>query len=817
MEGQDPTRKLLEQKIALLEGQITTLYEYVGNPQGELFASQLQVNRLEQSVYKHQTTLEQVKLQLDTFTKGLSKYIDDLFAEISKQRGARGADVQTLVKFTSTQLTEAIAKLQSNLDQTIQQLIPFRKLQDLERHLLTRQQKQFTSPYGQYDDSKLVQMETRLGLLETKAAKTNEIVQIQEPESEQSTTLPLEQLQQQLEHLQKQVVQQAEKAYGALARHGELGAPLSALQSQVTVMDAELKAFKAECNRRLIDGQITASAVNVKQSLEKQLAEKAGTEDVAKLSTAVNRAETFSRDVQTGFTRFKKEFEDITRQIQDTLTKENLEDFRALRSETEALGKEVKEELSSVRLLSKEFAKINRSLEALREENQTLVNQWLDTQMEKVQDSLKIYNDQKMNIIRYQLANEVEKIVKEDFEKFFNTKSIKLIESHVETQLPEKIKKQVDDRMTELELATKTDFYQAQKETSRVLDLNRSTEKSLAVLKEKTAEQVAGFVEQFDHLRKMLLANQTETGKLQKQVQHLTLQVKDLQGGITQEQKRFEHRITEMVQQMKQQLYLDLVDQDRKPVFRPPPVKTSPQTVPTNNKRQDVLYNSLTKCFYTALFGTSKENVDQLANFDRIPGWDYICFTNFEMPEHRGWKIIHVDFQGNDAAMAAKWHKWNSHRVLGDYDVVVWMDAYLSPNPMYTELLKHWILQMIEQNALICHRPHAERRCIWEECDAVVQTRRAKAEDVQKVRDALVAAQMPKDYGLYDTNVMIKLHKNMLTQHICEEVYRFMEQHCNRDQLATTLVYYLNNFQQVQTQTLLRAVNATGTHARNPV
>jgi hypothetical protein len=684
---------------------------------------------------------------------------------------------------------------------------------------LTKQQKQFTSPYG--EDSKLSHLETRLGLLETRAAKTNETIQcatITDTTTQEAPSITLTAVQEQLDHLQKQVLQQAEKAHSSLARHTELGAPLSALQSKVTVMDAEFKAFRAECSKRLIDAQITASATNVKTALEKQLAEKAATEDVTKLSTSVARAEAFSREVQTGFTRFKQEFEQITQQIQDTLTKENLEDFRALRQSTETLGQEVKEELSSVRLLSKEFAKINRSLEALREENQTLVNQWLDTQMEKVQENLKVFNDQKMNLIRYQLANEVEKIVKEDFEKFFNTKSIKLIESHVETQLPEKIKKHVDSRVTELELATKTDFYEAQKQTSRVLDLNRSTEKSLAQFKQQTTEQVAGFVEQFDHLRKMLLTNQTEVGKLQKQVQGLSLQVKDLQGGVIQEQKRFEQRLVEMVQQMKQQLYLDLVDQDRKPVFRPPPVKTSAQTVPTNNtKRQDVLYNSLTKCFYTALFGTSKENVDTLANFERVPGWDYICFTNFEMPDHIGWKIIHVDFQSNNGAMAAKWHKWNSHKILGDYDVVVWMDAYLSPNPMYTELLKHWILQMIENNILILHRPHAERRCIWEECDAVVETRRAKAEDVQKVVTALEAAQMPRQAGLYDTNVMIKLHKNMLTQHICEEVYRFMEEHCNRDQLAVTLVYYLNNFQQVQTQTLLRAFNPSGTHYRAPV
>ena len=128
----------LQQKIDMLEGQIQNILQYIGNPQGELFASALQVQRLEQNVFQHQTTLQTVNEQLKTFQDGISQYMDSLYTQISQQRGSRGLDIQLLVKFTSGSISEAIGKLHSLIEREIQSSIPFKKLQDLERQHLCK-------------------------------------------------------------------------------------------------------------------------------------------------------------------------------------------------------------------------------------------------------------------------------------------------------------------------------------------------------------------------------------------------------------------------------------------------------------------------------------------------------------------------------------------------------------------------------------------------------------------------------------------------------------------------------------------------------
>jgi hypothetical protein len=279
--------------------------------------------------------------------------------------------------------------------------------------------------------------------------------------------------------------------------------------------------------------------------------------------------------------------------------------------------------------------------------------------------------------------------------------------------------------------------------------------------------------------------------------------VKELYLSIVSEQKRFENRILDILAQQQSQRVQDHVEYMRPPA--PPPKQ------PPTNKKSDLAYVSLTKCFYTALLG-KESDVDTLADFEKIPGWDYICFTNLDFPKHRGWKFIKVE-AGMNPVLVAKHYKWMSHLYLGDYDVVVWMDAYMSPNPVFSELFKHWIVSMREQGVAIAHRPHDTRKCIWEECSAVIEHRRAKPEDVSKVLRNLEAIRMPKEYGLYDTNVVIRFHKLTILQHIAEEIFSAL-QDCTRDQLAVTMIYYKNNFTSIQLQNLIRAFNKTGEHRR---
>ena len=73
---------------------------------------------------------------------------------------------------------------------------------------------------------------------------------------------------------------------------------------------------------------------------------------------------------------------------------------------------------------------------------------------------------------------------------------------------------------------------------------------------------------------------------------------------------------------------------------------------------------------------------------------------------------------------------------------------------------------------------------------------------------------MPRNWGLFDTNIVIKFHKNMAVQRMSEEIYKQISTVSNRDQLAVTYIYYMHKFKGFNIQNLLTAFQKSGEHIR---
>jgi hypothetical protein len=247
-----------------------------------------------------------------------------------------------------------------------------------------------------------------------------------------------------------------------------------------------------------------------------------------------------------------------------------------------------------------------------------------------------------------------------------------------------------------------------------------------------------------------------------------------------------------------------------------PPTFSSPLQSLFQPKSKGTPYTALTKCFYTAIFGTPGQPVDRLPSFVPIPGWDAICFTNQDVPNTIGWTVEKVEMPFPNASLSSKYYKWMSHLMLEDYDVVVWMDAYLAPDRTKTDLLESWLTAMYMERKTIGHRPHGERNCIYDECDAVVKGKRDTPANVDKVRKLLTKVNMPKNKGLFDSNLMIKFHKDATVQGLCRDIFNQLQNYSNRDQLAITYQYYVNKFTQVAVFPLMEAWQKRGEHVRIP-
>lgn len=243
--------------------------------------------------------------------------------------------------------------------------------------------------------------------------------------------------------------------------------------------------------------------------------------------------------------------------------------------------------------------------------------------------------------------------------------------------------------------------------------------------------------------------------------------------------------------------------------------KLQPQQLQFQNPLQkQVVY---TRTFYTAIFGASLEDADMLAPFEPIPGWDAVCFTNLPLPPTQGWQIIQVSYDGTQYALEAKRYKWLSHKYILDYDVAVWLDGYIVPNKSQAPLLDSWLEIAARQDTPLLHRAHETRDCIYEECDAVIRYKKDTEENVAKVRLELEKAGMPHGWGLFDTNVMVRFHKKAVVQRLSEEIMEQLETTSQRDQLAVTLVYFKNQFDDYKVNSLLHAFQKAGKHVNHIV
>lgn len=265
------------------------------------------------------------------------------------------------------------------------------------------------------------------------------------------------------------------------------------------------------------------------------------------------------------------------------------------------------------------------------------------------------------------------------------------------------------------------------------------------------------------------------------------------------------------------QLQNPLANLVEKPQPQPQPERQR-QTKPvaTQQTKQNEVYTSLTKCFYTAVFGTPGQRLDTLGMMKPPPGWEAFCFTNQSDLQANGWTIIEIPMEQATPILQAKYIKWNSHKLLEDYDVAVWLDAYLAPNLSSTNLLQQWIPQAYTAKAAIVHRKHDARNCVWDECKAVVEAKRDTSEHVEALKGRLTSVNMPKQFGLFDTNMMIRFHKQKACQDISEEIWKSLQVDTHRDQLVVTPVYYTKGFKSYATVALQQAFDRSGTHMRNP-
>jgi len=206
-----------------------------------------------------------------------------------------------------------------------------------------------------------------------------------------------------------------------------------------------------------------------------------------------------------------------------------------------------------------------------------------------------------------------------------------------------------------------------------------------------------------------------------------------------------------------------------------------------NQKKLGVVYTCITAGYDELL-----QHVCQDLN------WDYICFTDSpDLLEHgrRGvWQIRQLAFSELDAVRNARWHKTHPHLLLPDYEYSIWLDANIN---VLTERLFERASDCIRGKQIVSAPAHFERRCIYEEAEAVKASRRDYSELVDGQIVLLKEKGFPLQCGLNETGLLFRCHHDMQCQEMMEAWWLWIRDCSRRDQLSFNYIIWSFKYKMV--------------------
>jgi hypothetical protein len=204
------------------------------------------------------------------------------------------------------------------------------------------------------------------------------------------------------------------------------------------------------------------------------------------------------------------------------------------------------------------------------------------------------------------------------------------------------------------------------------------------------------------------------------------------------------------------------------------------------------------KAVITAVFSNKNKPIDLPIVKDKLPGWDYICFTNCKKLEKIsiGWEIKKIETDNCTPIMMSKIIKWNAHKYI-DHDIMIWVDGYLSPriNRDWNKPLKDYLERNFQGFYMI---KHPNRKCIFNELNEVVYQKKETQDRMNKLNKFLKKENMVTNYGMYHCNIFIRFLKNEKLNKILENMTNIMRKFTNRDQTIFTYILWKNNYQNIK-------------------
>lgn len=194
---------------------------------------------------------------------------------------------------------------------------------------------------------------------------------------------------------------------------------------------------------------------------------------------------------------------------------------------------------------------------------------------------------------------------------------------------------------------------------------------------------------------------------------------------------------------------------------------------------------------YTCITG----NYDELNNHSYInSNWDYVCFTDdlsIKNKKHLIWKIKPLIFSKTDNVRINRWHKIHPHVLFPKYKRSIYMDANINilNNKFFND-----INTAIKKSSKISMGIHPTRNCIYDEMKACLKYGKDDSLIMKKQMDLIKKSGFPKDYGLFENNIIYREHNDKDIIKIMNDWWWWVLNYSRRDQLSFMYVLWKNKF-----------------------
>lgn len=204
-----------------------------------------------------------------------------------------------------------------------------------------------------------------------------------------------------------------------------------------------------------------------------------------------------------------------------------------------------------------------------------------------------------------------------------------------------------------------------------------------------------------------------------------------------------------------------------------------------------------TKVIYTSIFGDQHGLIPQ----PKLPGFDYICFTDQDDLKAKPWKVIQVETPfPEDLTRSNRLYKILPHKFLSSYEKSIYIDA----NFLIIGDLNYLLKQFLSSHDMAVFN-HAEtfpdnRDCIYEEAEAIHDLRerglgnKDSRISIEKHVAHLKSEAYPKNYGLIKGSCLLRNHKEESVIKLMQDWWFMVENFSKRDQMSFNYVAWKNDF-----------------------